>query len=72
MALKWKPYMKADSDKRSEQQNSIVAGFSDGTIIQYLMPLGKIVSTTVEEDNEVYCLDISDDYTKMVTGGRDG
>ena len=33
MALKWKPYMKADSDKRSEMQNSIVAGFSDGTIV---------------------------------------
>mmetsp|Transcript_26931 Transcript_26931/g.23774 ORF Transcript_26931/g.23774 Transcript_26931/m.23774 type:complete len:237 (-) Transcript_26931:103-813(-) len=58
MSLKWR-------------QKSILVAFSDGVINEYSSPVGKLLSTTIEEDNQTFVMDVDPLQEKFCTGGKD-
>jgi len=60
MSLKWR-----------KTSNTIICAFSDGIINEYSNPVGKQLSSIVEEDNQTFVLDIDPFDEKFCTGGKD-
>ncbi|CAI2371095.1 unnamed protein product [Moneuplotes crassus] len=51
--------------------NAIICAFSDGVVNEYSCPVGKLVSSVTEENNQTFVLDVDPYNEKFCTGGKD-
>lgn len=68
MSVLWRTQKKDESDKHDM---TIMAAFSDGSISQYILPIGKTIWTHQEDNNGIFCMDQSPDQRYLVTAGSD-
>ena len=71
MSVKWRRMNYVNEAGNQRKQSMILCAYSDGIIQEFVSPVGKLVSTVVEEGNQTFVLDIDPIEEKFATGGHD-
>ena len=71
MSIKWREMDYYNEAGVKRKQSMILWAYSDGTINEFINPVGKLNSTIYEEGNQTFVLDIDPLEEKFATGGRD-
>jgi len=71
MWSKWRNTYYTNEAGNQRKQSMLLCAFSDGVINEYAAPIGKLVSTIVEENNQTFALDIDPFEEKFVSCGKD-
>lgn len=71
MCVKWRRMNYVNEAGNQRKQAMILCAYSDGVIQEFVSPVGKLVSTVVEEGNQTFVLDIDPIEERFSTGGHD-